>query len=73
MEVNNLKSYLANIGMTHRAFCEKIDCNEAYLSSIINGGVKAGRRLAKDVFEATDGLIVLPTKPRRKMKGNKHD
>ncbi len=66
MQVSNLKSYLANIGMTAKDFCEIIDCDDKYMSKLINGKVNAGHRLAKDVREATDGLIQLRVRVRKK-------
>ncbi|MFI5420123.1 MAG: helix-turn-helix domain-containing protein [Nitrososphaerales archaeon] len=61
-----MRAYLANIGMTVREFAEGINCNAGYLSNIINGHHMAGPRLAKDIFEATDGVVQVPTKQRRK-------
>ncbi len=70
MQVNNLKAYLANIGMTTRDFSEIIDVTENYMSSIIHGKRRAGPRLAKDVLQATDGLISLPCRTRKKDQKN---
>ncbi len=66
MEINNLKAYLANIGMSTRDFCEIIEVNEKYMSSIIHGKRIPGPRLAKDILQATDGLIQLKTRLRKK-------
>lgn len=66
MQVENLKSYLANIGMTLKDFCELIDCDDKHMSNIIHGKKMASHRLAKDVKEATSGLISLPTRPRKR-------
>jgi transcriptional regulator with XRE-family HTH domain len=68
VQVNNLKSYLANIGMTVREFSEIIDVGETYLSAIIHGSRIPSPRLAKDIFEATDGLISVTTRMRKKDK-----
>ena len=70
MQVNNLKAYLANIGMTLRQFCEIIDIQEQHMSAIIHGKRMPGPRLAKDVFQATDGLISLPHRPRKRHQKN---
>jgi len=61
MKVENLKAYLANIGMKLKDFCEIIDCDIKHMSRVINGHKTAGRRLAKDVREATSGIINLKT------------
>jgi len=62
MEVTNLKSYLASVGMTMKDFAKKIDCQSQYLSVIANGNKHAGKRLAQAVFEATGGVVRLQTK-----------
>lgn len=66
MQVENLKAWLANIGMTLKDFCEIIDCDKKYLSKIMNGHRNAGHRLAKDIREATAGVIILKTRVRKK-------
>lgn len=66
MEVLNLKAYLANIGMKLKDFCEILDVNDKYMSKIMNGHRHAGHRLAKDVRLATDNIIHLRTKMRRR-------
>ena len=66
MEVNNLKAYLANVGMTMKEFCRMIDCDHTYMSAVVNGRVTAGRRLAKDVRVATDGIIRLESRLRKR-------
>ena len=66
MEVQNLKAWCANIGMTIQDFCQIIDCDKRHMSHIINGKARAGHRLAKDVREATSGLVNLETRVRKK-------
>lgn len=66
MQITNLKGYLGNKNMTLKKFSQTIDCNPDYLSMIITGRRFASRRLAKDVKAATEGLIDLPTRPRKK-------
>lgn len=66
MEVENLKSYLANIGMKLKDFCELIDCDDKHMSNIMNGKKMAGHRLAKDVRDITGGVITLKTKMRKR-------
>ena len=66
MEVKNLKAYLANKGITLKDFCESLDCDDGHLSKIMHGHKTASHRLAKDVREATEGLIELKTRVRKK-------
>ncbi len=65
MEVTNLKAYLANIGMSLKDFCEIIECDDKHMSHVMNGKKRAGHRLAKDVRQATSGLINLETRWRK--------
>jgi len=62
MQVTNLRAYLANVGMTMKDFAKKIACNRTYLARIVSGESYAGHRLAQDIFEATGGVIKMPTK-----------
>lgn len=66
MKVENLKAYLANIGMTVKDFCTIIDCDPKYMARIINGKGYPSKRLAKDIRLATGGVIDLPTRPKNK-------
>lgn len=66
MQVTNLKAYLANIGLSLKDFCEIIDCDDKHMSKIMHGHKNASHRLAKDVREATDGLIQLQTRLRKR-------
>ncbi len=66
MEVVNLKSYLANIDMTVKDFCEIIECDNKYMSKLMHGRATPSRRLAKDVKQATGGLISLKVRERKR-------
>lgn len=66
MQVENLKAYLANIGMTLKDFCEIIDCDDKHMSKVMHGHRTASHRLAKDVREVTSGLICLKTRMRKR-------
>lgn len=66
MQTLNLKAYLANIGMTSADFSVIIDCDPKYLSRLISGKLRPGRRLAKDIYQATGGVIQLPTKTTKR-------
>ncbi len=54
-----LKSYLADIGMTVKDFSSLVQCNYRYMSRIMNGHVKPGKRLAQDIEDLTDGQVKL--------------
>ena len=72
----NLKAYLANIGMTMTEFCNKIECNRSYMSQVSSGKTLPGRRLAKEISNATGGIINLQTKTKKSQKNqceNNHD
>ncbi len=73
MDKLNLKAYLANVGMTMTEFCNKIDCNRAYLSTVSSGKVIPGRRLAKDIYDATNGVVKLQTKAKDCQKHEKKE
>jgi len=66
MQVTNLKAYLANIGISLKDFCEIIDCDIKHMSKVMHGKRLAGHRLAKDVRQATSGLIHLNTRVRKR-------
>jgi len=54
-----LKCYLADIGMTMKDFSQLVQCNHRYMSRIMNGHAKPGKRLARDIEELTDGQVKL--------------
>lgn len=53
----NLRVYLATKNMTFREFSQILDINPCYMSRIING-FRPGRKLARNITKATDGLVV---------------
>ncbi len=57
-----LKSYLAEIGMTVKDFSSLVECNYRYLSRIMNGHIKPGKRLAKEIEDITGGQVILTYK-----------
>lgn len=69
----NLKAYLANVGMTMTEFCNKIDCNRSYMSQISSGKTLPGRRLAKEIYNATDGIIKLQTKAKKSQENKREN
>jgi transcriptional regulator with XRE-family HTH domain len=55
-----LKSYLSEIGMTQRDFCDILQCNYAYFSMVMNGRRIPSRRFARDIEDLTDGNVKVP-------------
>lgn len=53
----NLRVYLATKNMTSRQLCEILDINPCYMSRIING-FRPGRKLARNITKATEGMVV---------------
>jgi len=70
MESKKLKSYLADEGMTLRQFCQKIDCNYSHMSGVATGRKTPGKRLARDIFAATSGMVCLKTREQIKKTSN---
>lgn len=64
----NLKAYIANVGMTIKQFCKLIDCSQSYLSLIMSGKKTPGKRLARDIYNATMGEVQLETKAQKQKK-----
>ncbi len=62
MEVQNLKAYLANVGMTMQQLSEKVECNTRYLTRLATGELTPSKRLARDIYQATGGVVKLKTK-----------
>lgn len=60
-----LKTYLADIEMTAKDFSSLLGCNAQYISMIMNGHKKPGKRLAKDIEDLTDGKVMLLDKPEK--------
>jgi len=54
-----LKTYLADINMTVKAFADLLQINHCYLSRVANGHTKPGRKLARLIEEITDGKVSL--------------
>jgi len=52
-----LKLYLVRNKISITDFSVRIGCNRSYLSEIINGAKMPGKRLAKDIEEATNGEV----------------
>ena len=60
-----LKSYLADIGMTVKDFSSLVQCNYRYMSRLMNGHAKPGKRLNQDIVDLTDGQVnLLEEKPQ---------
>ena len=54
----DLKEHLYQSRMTVTQFADKIQASRSYMSNIINGKMKPGKRLAKDIEIETKGLIL---------------
>ena len=68
MQITNLRAYLIQVGMNMKQFAEKIGCNRCYLATLLSGKAYASARLSKDIFEATGGVIRMPTRKDAKKK-----
>lgn len=53
----NLKVYLATINMTVKDFSELVEYNPCYISRVIYGHVKAGKKLSRIIERATEGKV----------------
>jgi ribosome-binding protein aMBF1 (putative translation factor) len=62
MEVSNLRSYLAETGMSIKQLSEKICYNTEYLRQVARGNAIPSHRLARDIFNITGGVVKLKTK-----------
>jgi DNA-binding transcriptional regulator YdaS (Cro superfamily) len=52
-----LREYLFHKRLTLTAFCKHINYDVAYISKIIHGNRKPGRKLAEIIEKATDGEV----------------
>ena len=68
MQITNLRSYLIQVGMNMKQFAEQIGCNRCYLATLLSGKAYASARLSKDIFEATGGVIRMPTRKEAEKK-----
>lgn len=55
----DLREYLFRNRITITDFGKKIDCPRAYLSQIVNGHKKPGKRLAKAIQDATNDVVTI--------------
>lgn len=74
MEVCNLRAYLANVGMSMKEFSDRINYNPSYLRMIAAGKVSPSFRLARDIRNATGGVVDLETQTKKGKKNqNEHN
>jgi hypothetical protein len=59
--------------MTLIQFSQLIDVNRAHLSRIVHGRTFPSRRLARDIWRATNGIVNLETKPRKNNDKKNHE
>jgi DNA-binding transcriptional regulator YdaS (Cro superfamily) len=65
----DLGLYLYKNKITVKKFSEILECSRPHLSDIIHGRRIAGKRLAKDIEEATEGQV----KAKDLLKKKSHD
>jgi hypothetical protein len=73
MEVRNLKAYLANIRMTASEFAQIVQCSPSYIHQLANETAIPSRRIAKDIYHATDGVIQLTCRTPKRRPNRKKD
>jgi ribosome-binding protein aMBF1 (putative translation factor) len=65
MQVSNLRSYLAETGISIKQLSEMINYNAEYLRQIARGSVSPSHRLARDIFNVTGGVVKLQAKTKK--------
>ncbi len=68
MEVSNLRSYLAETGMSIKQLSEMISYNPEYIRQIARGHASPSHRLARDILKVTNGVVKLQTKAKKSQK-----
>lgn len=68
MEVQNLKSYLANVGMTMKQFGDLINYNPHYIRQVAIGKITPSFRMARDIRNATNGIVDLQAQTKKSQK-----
>lgn len=73
MQNVSLKVYLATVGMTMTEFAKIVECRMSYISRISTGGCYPSKRLARDIFKATNGAVNIqrPETPKQVKKKEK--
>lgn len=66
MNINNLKAYVANNNMTLKQFAQSIGFSPQYLSNICRGTSTPGRWLVYAVKNATNGVVDLQEKVKKR-------
>lgn len=61
----NLKAYLAESNMTMKSFADLLGINQRYMSRIMNGHIKPGKRLERDIHTLTEGKVALELKEKQ--------
>jgi hypothetical protein len=65
MQVTSLKSYLCEVGMTIAQFSELMECSRQHMHGIVKKRTYPSARLARDIFHMTNGVVNIPTKPKK--------
>lgn len=55
----DLRTYLFMMKITSVQFSKLLECNRHYLSLILNGHKKPGKRFAKDIETLTNGAVTV--------------
>lgn len=58
----NLKAYLADQRVTQKDFATTLGISERYMSRVVNGHIKPGKRLERDINSLTEGKVKLEPK-----------
>jgi len=53
----DLREFIFINRLTVTQVAKDLDCTRSWLSQVIHGEVKAGKRLAKDIYEYTKGTV----------------
>lgn len=55
----DLREYLFRYRITQKKFAELVEVTPQHIYSIVNGKTKPGKRLAKAISDATQGLVLV--------------
>lgn len=73
MQVSNLRSYLAETGMSIKQLSEMIEYNPEYIRQIARGHALPSHRLARDILKVTNGVVKLKTKADKSTDSKTND
>jgi hypothetical protein len=73
VEVTTIRGYLGEMNMTIADFSKVVECEDKYLAKVLKGTVYPSRRLAKDIYNATQGIVKLATNPNTKTNKKQYE